>query len=65
MVGRSENATPGRRTRRGPAQVRGLARSDQIGSVSTVTPCVCTRNVEWLTNVAARSSPATDRGGGG
>ena len=33
---------PGAWTRLGPAKSKGLARSDQIGSVSTVTPSICT-----------------------
>ena len=33
MRGRSSHRTPGSLRRRGPIQVSGLARSDQIGSV--------------------------------
>src|SRR2546422_7334028 len=33
--------------RRGPVKEKGLARSENIGSVRKVTPSIRTRNVEW------------------
>ena len=51
--GSRSKGTPGACTRRGPANGKGLARSDQTGSVRIVAAPVCSRNVEWLTKVNA------------
>ncbi len=51
MGGRSSNRRPGGTTRRGPANEKGLARSDHWGSVRKLTPSSCTRTVEWPTHV--------------
>src|SRR2546430_4777104 len=45
--GKSSNLRPGGVTRLGPANPTGLARSDQCGSVRTLTPSSWTRSVEW------------------
>src|SRR4029077_5811835 len=44
-------ARPGGRSRFGPANETGLARSEKIGSVRNVTPSMRTRNVEWAIHV--------------
>src|SRR2546430_9173192 len=58
--GKSSNLRPGGVTRLGPANPTGLARSDQCGSVRTLTPSSWTRSVEWPTHVNV-SAPGLDR----
>ena len=53
-AGQRIQALSGPPTRRGPAKSTGLQRSDQIGSVSTQTPPICNKNVEWPMKVADR-----------
>ena len=61
MRGRSSHRTPGFRKRRGPIQVSGLARSDQIGSVRILIPLCWSSSVEWLTSVIRSSLHARRR----
>ena len=63
MRGRSCHRTPGSRWRRGPIEVNGLARFDQIGSVKTWIPLCWSSSVEWLTIVTSSSRPSTRSGG--
>ena len=46
---RSAKAMPGGWARRGPAQVKGLARSDQCGSRRMFNPRVCRSTLTWPT----------------
>ena len=63
MRGRSSQRTPGFRRRRGPAQVNGLVRSDQIGSVKMFEPRRWSSSVEWLISVTRSWFPSTEAGG--
>ena len=47
MCGSSSSAIPGACARRGPANENGDARSENIGSVSTLSPLACTKEVAW------------------
>ena len=50
-------------TRRGPIEVMGLARSDQMGSVKMLIPLCWSNSVEWLISVTRSSLPSTQGGG--
>ena len=63
MRGRSSNRTPGFLRRRGPAQLTGLARSDQIGSVKMFSPYCWSSRVEWLISVTCSRFPSMEDGG--
>ena len=56
--GSASNATPGGVFRRGPANWNGDARSLHIGSVRTLSPPICTRNVACPTHVTVTASGA-------
>src|ERR1700677_4001844 len=65
MRGSCSKFRPGGRTRFGPAQLTGLARSENIGSIRTAEPENCRRKLEWPIKVTAKSPGATGGGGGG
>ena len=63
--GSASSATPGARTRFGPAKANGLARSDQTGSTSRLSPAVWIRWLAWPIEVTRSPVPSTRAGGGG
>src|SRR6266446_9697122 len=63
MRGRSSHRTPTGRRRRGPIEVNGLARTDQIGSVRMLIPLCWSSRVEWLISVTRSPLPSTREGG--
>src|SRR5262249_33205856 len=58
----SSKRSPGGRRRSTPTT--GAERSDQVGSVRTLTPSIWMSTVAWLTNVTRSRPPSTQRGGG-
>src|SRR3546814_11083157 len=59
----SSDLTPGCATRFGPSGGRGLAWSDQIGSVRILRPAACTSTVACPTQVATMPRGAAKAGG--